>query len=222
MVQALTVSAEQVSVPFAEVCRYLMLGKASPDAALTALISNSVQEFQRVAHYTACFMKVPVKITDTRVDFNGLSAESKHLARHLQGCTQSILFAATTGLETERQRKRAGMLSPAKALVLDAVGTAAIERFCDILCERWKRECSPAQIRTRFSPGYGDLALEFQVPLLRTLEAARHAGITLTESLLMIPQKSVSAIVGIGPAAERPSHGCADCGRENCDFARES
>ena len=54
-------------------------------------------------------------------------------------------------------------------------------------------------LRMRYSPGYGDLPLEAQRPLLAALDAARQAGITLSSALLMMPSKSVSAIIGAGP-----------------------
>ena len=49
----------------------------------------------------------------------------------------------------------------------------------------------------RFSPGYGDLSLDLQTDLIRITEAQKHIGITLSENLIMIPTKSVTAIIGI-------------------------
>jgi hypothetical protein len=105
--------------------------------------------------------------------------------------------------------------------MLDAIGTAAVEAWCDILCEGFKKDIEERgeSIRPRFSPGYGDLALHAQRPLLGLLDAPRKAGITLTGALLMTPRKSVSAIVGVGEygcTAERT--GCSVCKKTNCLF----
>jgi cobalamin-dependent methionine synthase I len=54
-------------------------------------------------------------------------------------------------------------------------------------------------LRPRFSPGYGDLSLSVQSDLLNVLDARRNIGLTLSDSLMMIPQKSVTAIVGLKP-----------------------
>ncbi len=107
------------------------------------------------------------------------------------------------------------------ALALDAAGTAAVEAFCDLLCARWRDEFAAEgrHIRPRFSPGYGDLPLEAQRTLLTLLDSQRKAGITLTDALLMVPSKSVSAIVGIGEKGciSKSLH-CEACGQKDCQF----
>jgi len=60
---------------------------------------------------------------------------------------------------------------------------------------------------SRFSPGYGDLPLDYQRTLLSVLDTSRKIGVSLTDSLLMVPSKSVSAIVGV-----RPAQGSSRCG----------
>ena len=58
-------------------------------------------------------------------------------------------------------------------------------------------------LRPRFSPGYGDLPLEFQRDFFRILRPQRRIGVTLTDACLMVPSKSVTALVGIYPAEPR-------------------
>ena len=107
----------------------------------------------------------------------------------------------------------------AQAVVLDAVGSAAIESFCDWLSDGWRRDCPNFVLRPRFSPGYGDLPLETQKTLLSVLDAGRKAGVSLTESFLMLPQKSVSAIVGLGKTGCEARQGdCSLCEKRDCEF----
>ena len=73
----------------------------------------------------------------------------------------------------------------------------------------------------RFSPGYGDFPLEAQKDIFRTLDCSRKIGLTLNESLLMSPSKSVTAIVGLSPCAgPEPKNRCSQCGKTDCMYRR--
>lgn len=218
-VELIELSAQEVEIPPQAVRRYLGMGRHRPDEALQSLVEQCVEEFRRIARYRACRLVLPVQVEGEKVDFGLFALSSRSLSKNLAGCRQAILFAATTGAEGERLLKRAAVTSPAKGVVLDAVGTAAIESFCDTLCRRWAEEFKPHSLRPRFSPGYGDVPLELQKTLLSCLDSSRKIGITLTGSLLMIPQKSVSAMVGIGTAGcETNLHDCQLCDKTDCPF----
>lgn len=210
---------DNIDIPIKNVYRYMGLGIAKPNSALRELVQKSISDFKSAAVYKSCYSVVKISVTDDSVDFGAFSAESKSLAKNLSGCDRAVLFAATAGANTELQRKRAAVTSASHALVLDAVGTAAVESFCDKLCDKWSDEFKGHYLRPRFSPGYGDLSLELQKPLLSFLDSSRKAGIVLTESLLMIPQKSVSAIVGIGrEGCIKKAHDCTLCDKSDCEF----
>lgn len=218
-VQAVELPAESIDIPRAATYRYMGLRNTQPEAELSALTDACLSDFGKAVRYRACFLVLPVREADGGVDFGAFFAPGKSLAKNLAGCSRAILFAATTGMEAELQRKRAAVTSPARALVLDAIGTAAAEAFCDALCDRWREEYAGCFLRPRFSPGYGDLPLSLQRPLLSCLDSSRKAGITLTDTLLMIPQKSVSAIVGIGrTGCTARFHDCALCDKPECAF----
>ena len=112
---------------------------------------------------------------------------------------------------------------------------AAIENVCDNLCEDLAEALSPARLTPRFSPGYGDFPLSQQAALCAVLNAERRIGLTLTPGGLLLPQKSVTAVIGVSdaPAARgrdsaEDSHGsgapggCASCSMyAHCSFRRE-
>lgn len=218
-VQTAELPADALEIPRKSIDRYLGLRNTRPEPALDALTEQCLLHFQKAVVYRACYLLLPVRETAGGIDFGAFFAPGKSLANNLAGCDRAIVFAATTGMEAEFQRKRAAVLSPARALVLDAIGTAAVECFCDVLCGRWREEFSEEFLRPRFSPGYGDLPLAVQKPLLSCLDSSHKAGISLTDSLLMVPQKSVSAIVGIGrTGCTEPPHDCAQCKKPDCAF----
>lgn len=189
------------------------------EPALRALAEKTLPDFLAAVRPRACWARVPVTVTAHGSDFGVFSAESRSLARHLAGCDGAVLFAATLGAEADLQRRAAAVRSPARALLLDAMGSAAIESVCDALCRDFAAGYPDCRLRPRFSPGYGDLPLELQPTLLRVLDSARLAGISLTDSLLMLPQKSVSAILGLGRAGCPLGRGdCTDCEQQECEY----
>jgi cobalamin-dependent methionine synthase I len=88
--------------------------------------------------------------------------------------------------------------SGADALIMQAVGAALIERYMDGVEDEIRAELAPGEaLRTRYSPGYGDFPLAAQRDILAILDTSRRIGVSLTDSLLMVPSKSVSAVVGV-------------------------
>ena len=142
----------------------------------------------------------------------------------LAPCFQGVLLAATLGAQSERMLLRAQARDAADALLLDAVLSAAIEAVCDAQ-EAALRRTFQAQglfLTDRFSPGYGDMPLAQSAQILAVLDAPRRIGLTLSASGLMLPRKSVTAVMGVSrePVARRPS-GCEACSaRETCAFRR--
>jgi HPt (histidine-containing phosphotransfer) domain-containing protein len=109
-----------------------------------------------------------------------------------------------------------------KALLTDAMAGAAIEQICNDFQEELQGRFPNMQQTMRYSPGYGDLPLSLQPELLALTAAQRRLGVTLTESLLMVPSKSVTAIVGICDAPQPARiRGCAFCSlNKTCTFRK--
>lgn len=142
---------------------------------------------------------------------------------HLAGCGQVILMAATLGAEVDLLLRRTQASDMALAVVLDACAGAAIENVCGNLCADLAGELAPRYLTDRFSPGYGDMPLAQQQDLCRVLDVSRRIGVSLTPGGLMIPQKTVTALIGLADAPrEKRSGGCACCEQyENCVLRKE-
>ena len=117
---------------------------------------------------------------------------SQDLQNLLTDCEKIVIFAATVGLDVDRYIAKYQQVSATRALLAQAYGAERIEALCDAFCAEF------AGATRRFSPGYGDLPLETQRDLFSLLECGKHIGVSLTDSLLMMPSKSVTAIFGIG------------------------
>lgn len=147
---------------------------------------------------------------------------SSDLSRTLKDCRYFFTFAATLGLGIDRLIAVNERTSTTKALLLQALGAERIEALCDRFCKEIEdTEVGPGKrITRRFSPGYGDLPLEIQKDFFRILDCNRKVGISLNESLLMSPSKSVTAIFGIknGNRAEDCESKCEACDNKECEF----
>lgn len=123
------------------------------------------------------------------------SVHSYDLEKNLSGCNKIVLFAATAGIGVDRLIAKYARLSPARAAVLQAMGAALIEDFCDKIHSDFTREYGAN--KSRFSCGFGDLPLTLQRDIFAALEVNKNLGITLSDNCFMTPTKSVTAIIGI-------------------------
>ena len=130
-----------------------------------------------------------------KLDLGFCITESKSLSINLEGCNSIVLFAATVGAEVDRLILKYGRLSPSRSLILQAMGSSAIECWCDDVNAQIKEKFG--KTKPRFSCGYGDLQLELQRDIFTALDVTRRLGITLSDNLFMTPTKSVTAIIGI-------------------------
>lgn len=155
---------------------------------------------------------------------NRIIIESKNLSKNLADCKEVILFAATLGTQADRLIKKYSFLEISKAVVMQAAAAAVIEEYCDQCQKKIETELEKENLflRPRFSPGYGDFDLKYQKDMIALLDCPRKIGLTLTDSLLLAPSKSVTAIMGI-TTTNRHCHikGCEVCTKINCNFRRE-
>ena len=155
---------------------------------------KAVTDVLRESNPKACYVKTNVSIEEDGVSFPFGKVCSLDLAKNLSGCREAFVFAVTMGHGAERILSKISRLSAADFFVYDAVGSALAESVCDEAERMIKKDvkCKP-----RFSPGYGDFPLSMQKNVLSFVNAERLLGITLTDTCLMVPQKSITAIIGI-------------------------
>ncbi|MBQ4615536.1 MAG: hypothetical protein IJB29_02325 [Mailhella sp.] len=200
-----------------EALRYLGYGKHQPDDAVLSLLDSCEKELLAACQGRACWVRVPVLFpAEFTVDLGFGPVESVSLSKHLAGCHSALLFAATIGIGADRLIARWNRLSPSRSAVVDALGSSVIERWCDTveleLTREEEKHCD------RFSPGYGDFALRHQKDFMSCLDMTRLLGVTLSDSLLMKPVKSVTAVIGLGASARTCGNKCMFCTKENCIY----
>ncbi|MCI5562855.1 MAG: methionine synthase [Intestinimonas massiliensis] len=207
-------------IPREEVLRYLGC-PGTEDPATLALVEGCSARLLAAARpkWTYRVFGLAVQTDGVRLDC-GLLLPGRDLAAHLRGCSRAALLAATLSAPVDALLRRAQAEDLAAAVALDCCATAAVEAVCDLAEAEIRARFPGCSFPFRFSPGYGDLPIELQDPILRLLDAPRRVGLCTTDRHILTPRKSVTAVLGISDGEISPQkRGCASCTfRDRCKF----
>lgn len=146
--------------------------------------------------------------------------KGQSIAKHLSECERVICMAVTVGdaIENEVTGKfRNGQYVP--AMLLDAAATCAVEQAADQMEQAIRQavERDGFKMRSRYSPGYGDWGLDQQKGFFR-LTCAKEIGMKLSTAMMLMPRKSVTAIIGLTKNAVEgeTKRDCSTCDKIDC------
>ncbi|MBR5712782.1 MAG: methionine synthase [Lachnospiraceae bacterium] len=183
-----------------EAARYLGYGDTTPDETILALMRECEGPLMEACHpaYSVgvfdmeCCGEAEVRLAECALTLTG-----RDIVKHLVGCTKVVLMAATLGSGVDALMRRLQRTNMPKALLTDAMAGAAIEQICDDIQTELQGKFPLFRQTWRFSPGYGDLPLALQDELLSAVEAGKRIGVATTDSHMLTPLKSVTAIIGL-------------------------
>lgn len=164
-----------------------------------------------------------------RIELAGANVvlEGASIREHLDGAREVALMAVTLGAKSEQELRRLSATDPLSAVVYDAACSSLAEAAADAWEDRVVEEAVRRGLVTnwRFSPGYGDLPLSAQPAIVRALRADVRLGLTVLDSNLLLPSKSITAVVGLFEG-EPPKKGeavpCAACSlRATCEMRKK-
>jgi hypothetical protein len=201
-----------------ETLRYLKHSSQELTSEQNELVDASIDEVRSYAD-----PRIIHRIFDLQ-DKNGLLGIDAEIDLHfpdlqklLTGCGQCMLIAGTLGIKLDQRMRYYSRMDMVRYVIMDAAGSALIEEACD----KYQAELPFSKFTFRFAPGYGDVPLTIQKQLLSVLETRKRIGLTLLPSMLMVPMKSISGIVGIGQEdAKRTCNGCKMV--DHCEFRRNN
>lgn len=206
-----------------EAVRYLGFGRNAADEQTERLISEVFTELDRIARPKAVHRVFSCVQRKEEIQIGTMQVHSKNLARNLQGCTQTVLMATTLGIEVDLAMRRYALTDMAKVVIFQACAAAMLEEFCDECQVKIADEMAPEYrgMRPRFSPGYGDFDIHHQEEILRMLDAHKKIGLSMTESYMLTPTKSVTALIGFAEKEmDCPKSGCEACEKKDCIYRR--
>ena len=127
-----------------------------------------------------------------------IAARSMWMRTRLKG-VEVVFLCGTIGVEFDVWQRRLSVTSAADALLSQQIGLDAVEAVMDELEKRLRLEVEVEgrKLKQRRSPGYGDLPLELSREIINRLDATKKIGVSITDSNLLVPSKSVTAICEI-------------------------
>ena len=205
-----------------EALRYLRCREGSEPAEVRALLERAEARLLAVAR-PRCVWKLFDLSPEGVLAGTEFYPQGADIRAFLASCDQVIVMGATLGAESEALLRRTQARNMAEAVVLDACASAAVENVCDNLCADLAELFAPRYLTDRYSPGYGDFPFSQQREVFAVLDMTRRIGVSLTESGLMLPQKSVTALIGVSDLPQpKRRRGCESCSNyETCAYRKE-
>lgn len=213
----------KVSVCVPDALRYMGVSGA-PDEATAAEMRRLAELTENCARARVIMKVLPVEHEDASVSLRGsaLRLSGRAVAALLHDSESCILFCATIGDEIEALLRKWQIKDMAAAAMLDACASSAVESLCDMVEEELRCDYGVQGLflTDRFSPGYGDLPIEVQRDFCAELDTARKIGVHVSADGIMIPRKSVTALIGVSKKKQRSREvGCEGCKLiNNCKF----
>lgn len=188
------------------------------------LLNQCEKNLLSQANYRYCY-----KVFDIEKNYNkvkilntDLVLEGNSIYSHLEECNKVILMACTLSENVDRLINKLNITDMTASLITDAMASALIEQLCNSVEEEIRQTLDLKYITWRFSPGYGDLPISVQNSFIKTINAHKLIGLTATNNNILLPRKSVTAIIGISDSPiPQKKRGCAICSmNKTCQFRK--
>lgn len=215
-----------------EVLRYLQYKDQDIESNLLDKIKQCIKKTKEIINPRFICRKYEIKKTkfynkknEVYLEGSNLILQSNDVYNLLLECDECILMSVTLGLEVEREIRKLTYTDLTRGIIIDACTTTAIEEVCDIVQAKIAQKLlkEDKYITSRYSPGYGDLSIEKNLDINNLLNSQKEIGLTVTDSGIMIPRKSVVALIGVShKEISNTKKSCENCNnRYNCDYKKE-
>ena len=172
-------------------------------------------EIKQIAQPKVIVKKFKIAKDPLRLEESGDEIIGEQMADMLKDCEECLLIGCTLGIAMERKIKFYAKINMTKSTVMDAAASAYLEEYCD----RYEETLGFDNRTYRACPGYGDFPLEFNRRIAILLDISKKIGVTITPNNLLIPQKSMLGLIGIGSDKRKKS--CENCVmKEDCPFRK--
>ena len=193
--------------------KYLGYQGQSIDIQTEKLINECLDEINHIAHFKVVYQRYPLNHHPLRL--HHISLEYDDLITLFQDCHEVIVIGCTLGVAFERTMKKLYLINMTKATIMDAIGSSYLEACCD----EYEKTIIKEKRTFRFCPGYGHVPLSLNRELAQLLDCSKHIGLTIQNNDLLLPQKSMIGIIGLGQDKTKKS--CQHCKQiEHCQFRK--
>lgn len=214
-----------IQVDKAETLRYLGYKNSKVDEETARLLDECIHEIKNVSELMYVYQLFDIHKENNTVFFknSSIEIESNDLAKLFKTSDKAAVIAATLGYKVEQKIKYYSLTDLTKGVIFDACAASYIEALCDYAEAEIKEIANSCGLSTtfRYSPGYGDVHISHQASILSSLNAQKHIGLTVSDSSILIPRKSVTAFIGFAKVIEQKQKTCIDCNLfGNCSFSK--
>lgn len=217
-----------MEIPRNEVLRYLGCSGRPADDATMKLVEECTGEINEILQkrYVYKLFELVRANGQLRLGQSVICLLGRDIKQHLKRSVHCAVMAVSLGLEVDKRISFYSKVNLSKAIVMDACASAAVEALADQIEKEIGRDAADQgfYLTSRYSPGYGDFPLEHQDGLVRLLDAYREMGLSVTSNSLLLPRKSVTALIGLQPEAAPDSNcsqSCQNCNQYQCAFRKE-
>ena len=194
--------------------KYLCYLDNQVDSNTEILLNECLKELEQV---TPKFMYQRYTLTHHPLTIKELNLTINYpdLIDLFDSCDRIVIIACTLGLQLDQQLRYYSKINLTKMTVMDALASSYIE----IKCDEYEAKQNFGKRTFRFCPGYGNVPLELNKNLANALNCSKHIGLTVQESNLLLPQKSMIGLIGLGD--EKLTKHCFSCvNKENCMYRK--
>ncbi|MCJ7687871.1 MAG: methionine synthase [Clostridiaceae bacterium] len=214
-----------MNIDKSEVLRYLGYNNQILDEKISTQIDICIKELKFISRERFTYDVFEMKMKDSNVELSNsnLIFRGKDIYNHLKQCSKCAVMAVTLGVEVDKKIMEYSKVDLMKSLIMDACASTAIETICDNVEDEISgiAKSQGFNITFRYSPGYGDFHLDIQADILNSLDTYRKIGLSTTENFILLPRKSVTAVIGFkyGNVIQKKTK-CIECKKDNCDFKK--
>lgn len=194
--------------------KYLNIDIDAIDAATEALLDECLLEIENKS--TPRYISKVFPLTHNPLSIEDISLDYLELNALFSNCHSICIIGATLGINVDRICTILSKTNMSKLLVFDAVASSYLE----VMCDEYEKTLGFKERTFRYCPGYGQTPLELNKILCRSLQMDKHIGLTVKPSLLLLPQKSMIGLIGLGGNTGKKT--CDNCQKfTNCELRKK-
>lgn len=218
---------KELNIPLLEVNRYLgyVKDKHTITKNMEDKILLGIDKVKEIANPKVTYQRFSLTrkndklFIDDRIELCG-----DDIKNHLYKCNEVIILSSTLGVQIDSLIRKTELTDMALSIIIDSASNVAIESVCEDAEKEIRKELEKENkfLTSRFSPGYGDFDISIQPEILNLTDAGKKIGLCVNSNYLMIPRKSITAIMGVSDVFVKGKlAGCKTCAlRNNCAYRK--
>lgn len=185
------------------------------DANTDRLLEQCIEEIPGLCHPAFIHQEYSLSHTPLKIDTLEISLDYPDLIDLFDSCNSCIIVGCTLGQQIDRHLKYLAKIDMTKMTIMDAVASSYLEAICD----DYEQKLHLSKRTMRFCPGYGNVPITLNRSLANALQMPKLIGLTVLSSNILLPQKSMIGLIGIGNNNYKKH--CFSCiKKDDCDFRK--